>query len=63
MPREKKARKGKSSNGANLGFVAKLRELEPIRHAIAHSRDVTKTQCDKLELYTKDIRVAVAAAQ
>jgi len=34
---------------------AKLRELEPIRNAIAHSRELNQTELSKLKLYSKDI--------
>jgi hypothetical protein len=34
---------------------AKLRELEPIRNAIAHFRKLTQTELSKLKLYSEDI--------
>ena len=34
---------------------AKLRELEPIRNAIAHSRELNKTEFNKLKLYSEDL--------
>lgn len=34
---------------------SKLKELQPIRHAIAHSRNLTTNQIKKLQLYTDDI--------
>jgi hypothetical protein len=34
---------------------AKLRELEPIRNAIAHSRELNQSELSKLKLYSKDI--------
>lgn len=34
---------------------AKLRELEPIRNAIAHSRELDPTESDKLRLHSEDI--------
>lgn len=34
---------------------AKLRELEPIRNAIAHVRELSRTEADKLKLYSEDI--------
>ncbi len=38
---------------------AKLRELEPIRNSISHSRDITPTQAMKLLLYEKEILSAL----
>jgi len=37
-------------------IVGKLKELEPIRHSIAHSRALTKNESERLSLYSKDIR-------
>lgn len=34
---------------------AKLRELEPIRNAIAHVRELSRTEAEKLKLYSEDI--------
>ena len=33
----------------------KSRELEPIRNSIAHSREISKEESDKLRLYTKEL--------
>jgi len=37
-------------------IVGKLKELEPIKHSIAHSRALTKNESERLSLYSKDIR-------
>src|SRR3989441_5968606 len=34
---------------------AKLRELEPIRNDVAHTRDLTQTARDKLRVYSRDL--------
>jgi flagellar biosynthesis/type III secretory pathway chaperone len=36
-------------------ILAKLRELEPIRNAIAHVRELSQSQLQKLKLYSEDI--------
>jgi hypothetical protein len=36
-------------------ILAKLKELEPVRNAIAHVRDLSHTQLQKLKLYSEDI--------
>ncbi len=38
---------------------SKLKELQPIRHAIAHSRNLTSNQIKKLQLYSDDILKAI----
>ena len=38
---------------------AKLKELEPIRNAIAHFRELSKDEQKKLELYCKDILMSL----
>jgi hypothetical protein len=40
----------------------KLRELEPMRNKIAHSRDLQADEVDLLELYAKHIKSAITAA-
>lgn len=40
-------------------ILAKLRELEPIRNAIAHVRELSQTQLQKLELYSEDIVLCI----
>ena len=34
---------------------AKLRELEPIRNDVAHTRGLTETARDKLRVYSRDL--------
>jgi hypothetical protein len=41
---------------------AKLRELEPIRNAVAHVRELSRTEADKLNLYSKDIMSCIEKA-
>jgi hypothetical protein len=41
---------------------SKLRELEPLRNKIAHSRDLQTDEIDILDLYTKQIMSAIAKA-
>lgn len=36
-------------------ILAKLRELEPIRNAIAHVRELSQAQVQKLKLYSEDV--------
>lgn len=40
-------------------ILAKLRELEPIRNAIAHVRELSQTQLQKLKLYSEDIVLCI----
>jgi hypothetical protein len=42
---------------------AKLKELEPIRNAVRHSRTLTSEQREKLELLAKDIGRQISASQ
>ncbi|MGI0034806.1 MAG: hypothetical protein ACRD98_02915, partial [Nitrososphaera sp.] len=38
---------------------AKLKEIDPIRNAIAHSREISKDQFKRLELHATDINRSV----
>ena len=40
-------------------LIQKLNELEPIRNAIAHSRDISQRDLLKLQLYTEEIATAL----
>lgn len=42
-------------------IATKLKELEPIRNAIAHSRDLTHDEFERLNLNSKDIMRSVGA--
>lgn len=42
-----------------LFIVTKLRELEPIRSAIAHARDISAKDLQKLKLYSEEIMVCM----
>jgi len=43
-------------------IIAKLRELEPIRNAIAHSRPLTSEEIEKLKLLVRDINRLILLA-
>jgi len=45
-----------------LIIATKLRELEPIRDAIAHGRDVSTKDLQKLKLYSEEIMACIASA-
>jgi len=40
-------------------IAVKLRELEPVRNSISHTRNLTKDDVRKLEFYTEDIRKGI----
>jgi len=40
-------------------ILAKLKELEPIRNAVAHVRDLSHTQLQKLKLYSEDVVLCI----
>lgn len=42
-------------------IISKLRELEPIKNDIAHSRDLTRQQFERLKLNSEDIMRSVGA--
>ncbi len=43
-------------------ILTKLKELEPIRNAVMHSRDISLKQIQRLELYTNDLNSAMKKA-
>jgi ATP-dependent Lon protease len=49
-------------NDENI-VTAALKELEPIRNAVRHSRKLTKEQEEKLNVFAKDITRMIVAAQ
>lgn len=46
---------GALSDGEFKGMIVKIRELNPIRNKIAHSRILTKEEFDRLTMYSSDI--------
>ena len=45
--------------GNSERLILKLNELEPIRNAIAHSRNISQRDLLKLQLYTEEITTAL----